>query len=50
MLRTIIKWLLAPMWEAKADPVPARRIRVFTETPYDRAIACEWGGRNYWKG
>ena len=49
MFRTVIKWI-AEAFAAKAEPVPARRIRAIVASSTDRAIACGWGGRNYWKG
>lgn len=41
---------LASLFTAKPEPVPARRIKSVVVSAEDRAMACEWGGRNYWRG
>ena len=43
---------LASLFRAKAKPeaIPSRRIRAMVTSQADRVAACEWGGRDYWKG
>lgn len=43
---------LSSLFRAKAKPeaISTRRIRAMVTNHNDRATACEWGGRDYWKG
>lgn len=42
---------LAALFRRPAPPaIPARRIAAVLASPSERATACEWGGRGYWRG